>query len=68
MMALRSASVLSGGFILKLVSYSRRDWSVSAMWWGVASAVTRTPSAFARLRISTESADETCCMWMWAPV
>ncbi len=47
--AWRSASDRSGGFILVEVSYSvsLTAWSVSSRWWGVASAVTRTPARLA---------------------
>ena len=48
--AVRSASVRSGGFIFSAVSSpSSRALSVRVRWWGVTSALMRTPPAFAAL-------------------
>ncbi len=64
MMAWRSSSERSGGFIFLWLSSVRTASSVSSRWCGVASAVTSTPAALARSMISTVVRADTCWMWM----
>src|SRR5256885_6076230 len=57
-----------GGAIFMFASHERTASSVSSRWWGVTSAVTRTPRAFASRTSRTAPAVERCAMWTWAPV
>src|SRR2546428_2464318 len=58
-----SRFVRSGGAIFLLASHQRTASSVRSRWWGVTSAVTRTPRAFASRTRRTAPAVERCAMW-----
>ena len=63
--ARRSSSSRSGGFIFRRVSSRSRTAScVSVRWCGEASAVIRTPRAFASATAATDSRAERCWMWI----
>src|SRR2546421_1954615 len=57
-----------GGGLLIFAAPQRPAAPVSSRWWGVTSAVTRTPRAFASRTSRTAPAVERCAMWTWAPV
>ena len=66
--ASRSDSSRSGGFILwRVGSSDSTAASCSVRWWGVTSALMRTPRSLARRISSAVSAAETWQMWMRPP-
>ncbi len=66
--AWRSASLRSGGFILKRCgSRLRTSSSVRQRWCGEASQLICTPAALAARTASTDSAAERCWTWMRPP-
>ena len=68
MIAWRSSSLRSGGFIFSRVSSATGTAaSVSVRWCGLASAVIRTPRALASATAATDSRALRCWMWMRPP-